>query len=124
MYGLLIARIRSMKGGPSSADRSDELLIPQDLHRRTGHGTRERIASKRRAVIAGMEHTHDFLRAEHGGDGHDTAAEGLAEDPHVGLHAFEVRREELARDGPKPAWISSSMNRTLCFLQISSTRLR
>ena len=60
------------------------------------HGRGERIAAEGRAVLAGTEHAEHVAVADDGRDGHDAAAERLAEQVEVGHDADEVARERRA----------------------------
>ena len=76
--------------------RSWDSPVASMSHDLEADGGGERVAAERRAVLAGPEHAEHVAVADHGGDGHDAAAERLAEQVQVGHDALAVARERRA----------------------------
>src|SRR5258706_6933681 len=73
-----------------------QLLVDEEIERRESHRRGERVAAERAAVVAGLEYAQHFLARAERRDRDQPAAQRLAEDDAVGLHAFVVAGEDLA----------------------------
>jgi hypothetical protein len=80
-----------------------ELLVDEHAQRGVAHAAASALPAEGAAVVARAERRHHFLAREERGDGNEAAAERLAEDEPVGLDAFVLAREDLARCVPGPS---------------------
>ena len=81
------------EAGPEGACVLGQLLVGHDREGFGGDHAGDRVAPKRRSVLARVNHTHDRVVREHSRDGIGATADGLAENEQVGL---DVRRLALA----------------------------
>ena len=75
----------------------DELLLPDDSQALPGHRAGQGVAAEGRAVLARLEDAEDLPVGHDRRDRVAAAAQGLADDDHVGPHALVLAGEELAR---------------------------
>ena len=94
--GLLIVREPREQMRALLGRALDQPFVEQHVERRERDRGRQRIAAERAAVIAGREHLHHVVGADERRHRQQAAAQRLAEDHAVGLHAVVLAREELA----------------------------
>jgi hypothetical protein len=73
-----------------------QLLLDDDLQSLVRDGAAQGVAAEGRAVVAGVEHVHDFVVGQERADGIEAAAQRLADDQAVGADAFPLVGEHLA----------------------------
>ena len=91
--GMVDAGKRGEQGFPQDAAPQGEILVLENVDRLARDRRGKRIAAKGRAMATGIEDVHDGAPRDKRGDGHQAAAERLANDETVGLGVLVFKTE-------------------------------
>ena len=91
--GMVDVGERAEQGFPQDAAPQGEFLVLENVDRLARDRRGKRIAAKGRAMAAGIENVHDGAPRDKRGDGHQAAAECLANDETVWLGVLVFKTE-------------------------------